>query len=552
MTNTNTLLNSLREPYKNYVLSITKGPVSPWYNEELGVSQYLAQKRISTDKRGQGFIDWMMTHHGTLHAEAMDFVSQVQKDTSGQNYSLAQVAENWTLIIKKPRNAAWQKFYSQVASAIQQLKATSSNDSKESLRTKARELININGSIINQTILNSTIDAWGVYLNTRKVEFHYLFFIDPCLKYYAQVSGALRKDLWQQNNTTVNSDVEVLTKSLVSKFRDYSIETSSDAAQACAYALACLLVESFLNIHTESPKKPIDPSKMSLFDLIGALEKHLYQEVDRIYKSSPIPSPEIALLYWKVPHQVLNYLSKEYLKSNELKWVVSVEGYNKGNANLLETDPQTAKITQALDKYIGAKRQLYYDKIGGYIDVAHMAVTTLAYLNANVVPSRWVGWAGDLATGIKNVEKIIHQNPAASLSDVAEAMIGAPDNNWKQHKNLQGLNLEGVENDCNYSDLCSDGDAIVLSERILKMPQGDQVLTNVLKSYYSDSKALENRYIQIAWSEGAKDKNTAAEAFYKSVTTNFPDVILQNMLTGEVEEKTIRACCNALASFIFR
>ncbi len=94
---------------------------------------------------------------------------------------------------------------------------------------------------------------------------------------------------------------------------------------------------------------------------------------------------------------------------------------------------------------------------------------------------------------MKSVQRIQELNPTYDLNKVAEAMIGAPDYGWNNHPNLNGLNLEGVYNECNSSNLFSDADAIVIGS-VLKdgKYQGIHALSHTIKAYYGNSGSRED------------------------------------------------------------
>ena len=55
------------------------------------------------------------------------------------------------------------------------------------------------------------------------------------------------------------------------------------------------------------------------------------------------------------------------------------------------------------------------DVSGEQVDLAHMCVTTLGYLNGLLIPDAWTGWAGDLASAMGNVKTVMEWNPVLTL-----------------------------------------------------------------------------------------------------------------------------------------
>ena len=120
-----------------------------------------------------------------------------------------------------------------------------------------------------------------------------------------------------------------------------------------------------------------------------------------------------------------------------IEWSVSAESFRKADAAILEQDATASAIIRSLDRYIGSWRQSMIDVNGESVDLSHMCVTTLGYLNGLVVPDTWTGWAGDLGSAMSNIQKAKDWNPQASIDVIAEALVGA-DDNYRQQGALQG------------------------------------------------------------------------------------------------------------------
>lgn len=259
---------------------------------------------------------------------------------------------------------------------------------------------------------------------------------------------------------------------------------------------------------------------------------------------------------------ILNYLAKDYLRDggsgSAVNWALSAESFRSTDANLLENDPVASKVIKALDRYISGRRQSMVDKSGESVDLSHLSATTLGYTNWNVIPDAWTGWAGDLATAMGNMQKVIDWNPEADLQQVSAALVGMGDD-YRSHPGLVGLTLdkinadglwESVKNNCNRDDLCCDGDAVFLAD-ILNTGHADNVhlLSQTLRTYYNSTSQLANRFKQIAWSMEAGTGALAYDHFYEAVTVE--EAPLRRKLAGYVSDDVIRNTCRALASFIF-
>lgn len=151
--------------------------------------------------------------------------------------------------------------------------------------------------------------------------------------------------------------------------------------------------------------------QMGPIDLIWHLEKRFDElraqgKVGQDYVASGTTGTWVTVPTWRC---MLNYLSKDYLRDggngSTIEWSVSAESFRKADAAILEQDATASAIIKSLDRYIGSWRQSMIDVNGESVDLPHMCVTTLGYLNGLVVPDTWTGWAGDLGSAMSNIQK---------------------------------------------------------------------------------------------------------------------------------------------------
>lgn len=258
---------------------------------------------------------------------------------------------------------------------------------------------------------------------------------------------------------------------------------------------------------------------------------------------------------------ILNYMAKSYLRDGSSKsvvmWAEAAERYRAADNGILDDDPQAKQIIAALDPYLVAGRKEFADIGGGHVDLAHLAATCLGYLNGVFIPAYWTGWAGDLATGAKNVQSTCSLNSSANADVVARALIGAK-GNWSATPLLAGMSLEGVRNECNYSDMCSDGDAIYLTNKIKVAVKSTHLLSDTMLAYYNNRSELANRFKQMAWSMGATTQDEAEQTFYDTLTGDAIgglagkiDARCLDMLSGHATRIYVHSACRALAEFVF-
>lgn len=304
-----------------------------------------------------------------------------------------------------------------------------------------------------------------------------------------------------------------------------------------------------------------DYANMNVVSLIWHLEKRF----DELRAEGKVGQDVIAagtpaqVTYKYVPtyRAILNYLAKAYLLGGGslgvAQWAVAAENYRTADNNTLEKDPQAKQIIDQLDVYVGDSRKNFSDISGGQVDLAHLAATCLGYFNGTTVPSCWTGWAGDLATGAKNVGQICQKNDSADADVVARALIGAKDN-WYAIKPLADMDLSGAANECNFSDMCSDGDAIRLVEILKGATESTHVLSDTMLAYYNNRSELANRFKQMAWSTGATTQSTAGQAFFDALKANWPLLAMLYpalSIRFDYADKYVLPACQALSEFIF-
>lgn len=336
-----------------------------------------------------------------------------------------------------------------------------------------------------------------------------------------------------------------------------------------AYSGRVSAVASVLGSGSESPligdtiDKSTNYSGMNLISLIWHLEKRFDDlraegKVGKDIVASGGAGSQVTFVDVPTYRAVLNYMAKYYLRDGNyrgvVKWSVSAESYRDSDAKVLEQDYWAKQIIAELDSYLAEGREEFSDISGGRVDLAHLAATCLGYFNGVLIPDRWAGWAGDLATGAKNVQLICQLNPTANTDTVARALIGAKDD-WYTVEPLASMHLDGVHNECNYSDMCSDGDAVYLTGKLKAATPTTHLLSDTMLVYYNNRSELANRFKQMAWSMNATSKAAAEQAFYATLSgtgdATWIDSAIFDQLGGSVDETYLRAASCALAEFIF-
>lgn len=312
---------------------------------------------------------------------------------------------------------------------------------------------------------------------------------------------------------------------------------------------------------------PLNALPEEFIDLVEALEDR-FTELRRVNRTGAFGKDLVVLgstpTWVEVPtwRCVLNYLAKSYLKGSKM-WALSAEAYRDRDAAILEGDSQAQQIIAQLDQWIAGERRNWIDPSGGEVDIAHMCVTTLGYINTNpIVADKWTGWAGDLASALGPIQAVVDLNPTADVNGVARALVGQKDD-FTSHEGLRGLNLPSdLPNNCNYADLCSDGDAIAFARILESVGSGEaHSLSQAFRGYYNNPRVLADRFKQIAYSVGAMSLQAAESTFESEINKGLGKVYVGLLVDGidgafgygevKLNEEVKKAACRALATFIF-
>jgi len=158
---------------------------------------------------------------------------------------------------------------------------------------------------------------------------------------------------------------------------------------------------------------------------------------------------------------VLNYLSKYYC--TQLDFGFAVQAFDVAFEQFMMDAYPTLHNTVSERYHIenNTSREVK-DNIGGIIDVAHFAYSTLGYVAVSLAEDHWASWGGDLASGMANIHFYMNTHATEDVQDVANMIIGA--------------SPDIIASGCNYIDLCDDADAIGISRII----EGKSVYTHLL------------------------------------------------------------------------
>lgn len=226
---------------------------------------------------------------------------------------------------------------------------------------------------------------------------------------------------------------------------------------------------------------------------------------------------------------VLNYLSIYYL--TDVEFALAVQRLDEYFVEFMETEH--INLVNRLNAYIGDPREDVKDNIGGLNDVAHVALSTLAYVVASPAPDYWASWGGDLASGMAYLHEKMTDNPTIALQVKANSVIGS------------------TEGGCNYTDLCDDGDSIGISQLIKSRAASPHVLSEAMQDYYSNISTIK-RYLQYE----VDGLDFSSEYNMYTAVTGKMCGILESVgpfaaLKGDATPEEEDAACRAFASYLY-
>lgn len=188
-------------------------------------------------------------------------------------------------------------------------------------------------------------------------------------------------------------------------------------------------------------------------------------------------------------------------------------------------------------KYAKENRAIV-DNYGGYIDLGHLACTMSGYLKKDelIFEPFWLGWAGDIAKLMSEVDN--RYDRVTSHYDIAKHLLG-------------------TKSEFGYLDICSDADAIAMSNLIsdeLKKEKDNEVVQNLLssimKAYYSSNNSLNRMQYYI------QDLKCSLNSTEISISTNqiISDGLLNYLILmyiGTIPSNQSKdACCDVFGEYI--
>lgn len=134
---------------------------------------------------------------------------------------------------------------------------------------------------------------------------------------------------------------------------------------------------------------------------------------------------------------------------------------------------ENIELYNNLYEYASTDEKALADGIGGFVDIGQLAVTIEGYLGASLAPDFWLGWGGDLASIMNEVDQKYEGSNKTHL-ELAKSLLG--DKSY-----------------FNYMDICSDADAIRIAQ-ILENINSEHPISDAISQYYLNNPELRLSY----------------------------------------------------------
>lgn len=130
------------------------------------------------------------------------------------------------------------------------------------------------------------------------------------------------------------------------------------------------------------------------------------------------------------------------------------------------------------------RTKLLTDEKLGFFELPHLAIVIKCYLYC-LVESDWAAWAGDFATGIKDVYVNSPGSDMASLLEIAKNLIGEMEPSVADITQVRQFN---------YCDFIADLDGYKIAKMIEEYTSSPYGLSECIKAYYEDLNKYHKRY----------------------------------------------------------
>lgn len=321
------------------------------------------------------------------------------------------------------------------------------------------------------------------------------------------------------------------------QYAEIDMKTTTDGAWAIdkdAYSGRYEPVKKLSYIYNQplKPNIPTNPTITNVLPLIAKLETLYVEWYKQRYATEENSNPY--LLPRKLALGITNFLRS--ISYTAIYWTIGllseinndfvtyVQQKSKENGDYYNLYSDLAVYMQA-----GSSQVLISDGNDGLIDLKHLAATIEAYIDINLVPKSWVGWAGDLASSMEDTTKYLNDH-GGDCQRIADSLVGCSETQFS------------------YEDMCGDADAVKIAELILASESSTHSFSEAFNDYYANY--VKNRFMYIVEDLGCKEYLPAIKEKVKNVMVENGDLIVLYFGKNPTEE-VIDACCNAFSNYIY-
>lgn len=222
---------------------------------------------------------------------------------------------------------------------------------------------------------------------------------------------------------------------------------------------------------------------------------------------------------------ISNFL-RSFKYGNIAFYTALLGGINREFVNYVKN--RNINLYNNIKEYAESEQLALGDGIGGIIDIGHLAATVEGYIGPTSVSKIWLGWAGDLAEMMNEVDNK-HSESNEEYLKIAKKLIGD-------------------RSKFGYADICTDADAIKIAD-MLKSSNSNHPFSDSINSYYSNFVEYRNQYY-------LNDLNclpNLAEMQYKilsMMSEGFLDTIIMEGLGNIPSDSSKQASSIAFAQYI--
>ena len=262
----------------------------------------------------------------------------------------------------------------------------------------------------------------------------------------------------------------------------------------------------------------VDNLYKSIFDYNEDIETLEEYFVDyKISKSQTYNSRDIVL-------GVTNFL-RSFKYDNIYFYTAFLEGANSEFINYVIN--RNYNLYSRLAEYANSDSVALIDNLGGLIDIGHLAATVEGYMKNMLIDSFWLGWGGDLASAMAQVDQQ-HSQTGEGYSVIANRLIGK-------------------RSSFGYADICTDGDEIKIAQ-IASNNNSNHPLSSAIDSYYSTD--YYTRFLNYGNDIGIQGLFPTATEISNKMTSGLASLIAYQVLGQLPSDDAKSACCQAFADFI--